>query len=349
MAEHTDVVVIGAGPAGLAVGACLRKAGLDFIILEKDHQVASSWRRHYERLHLHTVKQLSSLPYVPFPAAYPRYVPRHLVVEYLDSYAAHFDLKPRFGDAVRSVRRNGTDWLVQGTSSSISARYVVIASGSNTEPVTPSVPGIETFRGKVIHSADYVNAKPFAGQSVLVIGMGNTGAEIALDLSDAGARTSISLRNGVHIVPRDLFGIPIQIVAMLATSVLPPKALDALFPVILDVALGNLSKHGIKRPKQGMLQQIASSARIPVLDVGTVRKFPRERSRSYREYRRSPRTTPSSMGVARANSTRSSLPPDIARTIEAFLQLTTSRRSMTGREAGKTVAQRFILWDSRIP
>jgi cation diffusion facilitator CzcD-associated flavoprotein CzcO len=93
MAEHTDVVVIGAGPAGLAVGACLRKAGLDFIILEKDHQVASSWRRHYERLHLHTVKQLSSLPYVPFPAAYPRYVPRHLVVEYLDSYAAHFDLK----------------------------------------------------------------------------------------------------------------------------------------------------------------------------------------------------------------------------------------------------------------
>jgi len=115
MAEHTDVVVIGAGPAGLAVGACLRKAGLDFIILEKDHQVASSWRRHYERLHLHTVKQLSSLPYVPFPAAYPRYVPRHLVVEYLDSYAAHFDLKPRFGDAVRSVRRNGTDWLVQGS------------------------------------------------------------------------------------------------------------------------------------------------------------------------------------------------------------------------------------------
>jgi cation diffusion facilitator CzcD-associated flavoprotein CzcO len=149
----------------------------------------------------------------------------------------------------------------------------VIASGSNTEPVTPSVPGIETFRGKVIHSADYVNAKPFAGQSVLVIGMGNTGAEIALDLSDAGARTSISLRNGVNIVPRDLFGIPIQIVAMLATSVLPPKALDALFPVILDVALGNLSKHGIKRPKQGMLQQVASSARIPVLDVGTVRKI----------------------------------------------------------------------------
>ncbi len=67
MAEHTDVAVIGAGPAGLAVGACLRKAGLNFIILERNQKVASSWHRHYERLHLHTVKQLSSLPYFPFP------------------------------------------------------------------------------------------------------------------------------------------------------------------------------------------------------------------------------------------------------------------------------------------
>ncbi len=273
MTENTDVAVIGAGPAGLAVGACLRRAGLNFIILEKHHQVASSWRRHYERLHLHTVKQLSCLPYFPFPAAYPRYVPRQLMIEYLESYAASFDLKPRFGDAARAVRRHGNDWLVQGTSSSISARHVVVASGFNAEPVTPSVPGMEKFRGKVIHSADYVNAKPFAGQSVLVIGMGNTGAEIALDLSDGGARTSISLRNGVHIVPRDLFGIPIQIVAMLATRVLPVRAIDALLPPILDLALGNPSNYGIERPKEGILQQIAGSAKIPVLDVGTMRKI----------------------------------------------------------------------------
>ena len=95
MAEHTDIAVIGAGPAGLAVGACLRKASLNFIILERDHKIASSWHRHYERLHLHTVKQLSSLPYFPFPAVYPRYVPRNLMIEYLDRYAANFDLRPR--------------------------------------------------------------------------------------------------------------------------------------------------------------------------------------------------------------------------------------------------------------
>jgi cation diffusion facilitator CzcD-associated flavoprotein CzcO len=273
MTENTDVAVIGAGPAGLAVGACLRKAGLNFIILEKNNQIASSWRRHYERLHLHTIKQLSSLPFLPFPSAYPRYVPRNQMIEYLDRYAANFDLKPRFGDAARSIRRNGNDWIIESTSSSINARYVVIASGFNTEPVTPAVTGIEKFRGKVIHSADYVNAKPFAGQSVLVVGMGNSGAEIALDLSNGGARVAISLRNGVHIAPRDLFGIPIQIVAMVGTKVLPLRANDALFPLILDFALGYPSKYGIKRPKIGILQQLASSAKIPVLDVGTVRKI----------------------------------------------------------------------------
>jgi cation diffusion facilitator CzcD-associated flavoprotein CzcO len=273
VAESTDVVVVGAGPAGLAVGACLKKAGLDFIILEKESQVASSWRRHYERLHLHTVKQFSSLPFVPFPSDYPRYVPRNLFIQYLDSYAAQFGLQPRFGATVRAIRREGDDWLIESTSSSIRARNVVIASGYNTEPTTPPVPGIEKFKGKVIHSAQYANAKSFAGQSVLVIGMGNTGAEIALDLAENGARPTISLRNGVHIVPRDLFGVPIQMVAMLATKVLPVAANDKLFPIILDAALGNLTKYGIRRPPQGLLQQIRSSAKIPVLDVGTVRKI----------------------------------------------------------------------------
>lgn len=273
MAETSEVVVIGAGPAGLAVGACLRKAGLDFVILEKTRQIGSSWRRRYERLHLHTVKRFSALPYVPFPASYPRYVPRNLLLDYLERYAATFDLKPRFGETVRAVRRIGREWSIEATSTSIRSRHVVIASGLNADPVMPSVPGIEKYSGKVIHSIDYVNAKPFAGQSVLVIGMGNTGAEIALDLCNGGSTTSIALRKGVHVAPRDLFGIPIQIVAILATRVLPMKVNDALFPPILDMALGHPAKYGIKRPKQGILQQIATSGKIPVLDVGTIQKI----------------------------------------------------------------------------
>jgi hypothetical protein len=272
LTETTTVAVIGAGPAGLAVGACLRKAGLDFIILEKQRQVGSSWRRHYARLHLHTVKRFSSLPFVPFPTDYPRYVPRDLMIRYLDDYAARFDLRPRFGETVRAVHRDGAAWIVTTASAPISAAFVVIATGYNAEPVSPSVAGMDTFKGKVIHSAEYADAKPFAGQSVLVIGMGNTGAEIGLDLADGGTRPTISMRDGVHIVPRDLFGIPIQIVGMVATHLLPGGLNDRLFPPILDLVLGHPARYGITRPQQGILERIRS-ARIPVIDVGTLRKI----------------------------------------------------------------------------
>jgi Flavin-binding monooxygenase-like len=273
MVETTDVAIIGAGPAGLAVGACLRRAGVDFIILEKESQLAPSWRRHYERLHLHTVKAFSSLPYLAFPKGYPRYVPRDLMIEYLETYAERFGLRPRFGEAVRAVRRDGSGWLIERESSAIRAAFTVIASGYNAEPSLPSIPGIESFQGRLLHSASYANAKPFAGQSVLVVGMGNTGAEIALDLAEGGAQPTISVRNGVHIVPRELFGVPIQIVAMLAAGVLPRKASDILFPPIIGLALGNLSKYGIVRPKEGILQRIETAAKIPVIDAGTVKKI----------------------------------------------------------------------------
>ena len=103
--------------------------------------------------------------------------------------------------------------------------------------------------------------------------MGNTGAEIALDLCEHGAKTTISIRGGVHIVPRDLFGLPIQVVATVATRLLPLKINDALFPIILDFALGNLSMHGIRRPSQGILEQVVKSGKIPVLDVGTAKRI----------------------------------------------------------------------------
>src|SRR4029450_8983355 len=111
------------------------------------------------------------------------------------------------------------------------------------------LPGIETFAGSVLHSARYASAAPFAGQAVLVVGMGNSGAEIALDLCQGGARVHVSVRGGVHIVPRDLLGVPIQLVAMAATRLLLRRLNDALFPPILDLALGHPARHGISRPR----------------------------------------------------------------------------------------------------
>jgi cation diffusion facilitator CzcD-associated flavoprotein CzcO len=274
MDEAATVAVIGAGPAGLAVGACLRRAGLDFVMLEKERAVGASWRRHYARLRLHTIKRYSSLPFLPLPNDHPRYVPRDLMIRYFERYAAHFDLAPRFGEAVHAVRRDAAGWTVSSTSGSLRAPFVVIASGYNAEPVVPAFAGMDTFNGKVLHSAAYVDAKPFAGQAVLVIGMGNTGAEIALDLAEAGARPTISLRDGVHVVPRELFGVPIQVMGIFASSGLLPAAVnDAIFTPILDLVLGYPARHGIRRPPLGILQQCAQAARVPVIDVGTIAKI----------------------------------------------------------------------------
>ncbi|RUZ55758.1 NAD(P)/FAD-dependent oxidoreductase, partial [Mesorhizobium sp. M7A.F.Ca.US.003.02.2.1] len=228
--------------------------------------------RHYERVHLHTAKRFSSLPFAPFPRDYPRYVPRDLFVDYLDAYAQRFDLRPRFGETVRAITRRGRSWLVDTTTGPLHASNVVIASGNNAEPLMPGFAGADTFKGRKLHSADYRNAMPFAGQPVLIVGMGNTGAEIALDLVEGGARPTISVRGGVHIVPRELLGVPIQMIGM-AARLMPQRINDALFPIILDLALGRLEKYGLKRPKQGMLQQISEASRIPTIDIGTVSKI----------------------------------------------------------------------------
>ena len=264
----TNVVIVGAGPAGLAVGACLRREGLDFVILEKTHEIAPAWRRHYRRLHLHTVKSLSSLPHVLFPKDYPRYVPREKVIDYLEAYAEYFELRPRFGETVISIRREADGYLVETGRDKLSARHVVIASGNNAEPVVPRLPEIDAFQGRRLHSIDYTEAAPFAGQAVLVVGMGNTGAEIALDLAECSACPTLSVRKGVHIVPRQLFGVPIQMIAI-GSRPMPQAVNDRLFPIILDLALGRLEKYGIVRPKQGILEQV-DAGRIPVIDVGTV-------------------------------------------------------------------------------
>lgn len=170
---------------------------------------------------------------------------------------------------VKAIRLGDGGFLVETGSDNLKARHVVIASGNNAEPIIPRLPAIEAFKGEVLHSADYTQAAPFAGRSVLIVGMGNTGDAIALDLVESGARPTISVRKGVHIVPRQLFGVPIQMVGI-ASRPMPQALNDWMFPIILDFALGKLEKYGIVRPKQGILQQIDEVGRIPVIDVGTV-------------------------------------------------------------------------------
>lgn len=272
MSTHeTPVLIIGAGPAGLAVAGHLRRAGVPFEIIEQSRHVGETWRNHYDRLHLHTVKELSSLPYLEFPEEYPRYVSRQQIVDYFERYAAHFDIKPHFEQEVVSINKGkNQEWIVETEQGKkFIGRQVVIATGVNRTPYRPHFSGEENFQGTIIHSRAYRNPEPFVDQHVLVIGMGNTGAEIALDLCEAGIQCSISVRSPVNIVPRDVFGRPTQLTA-LTLAKLPDWLGDRIGLLIRRLVVGNLSKYGIRSPKLPPARQLRVEGKTPVIDLGTL-------------------------------------------------------------------------------
>src|ERR1700722_14697026 len=197
-------LIVGAGPAGLAAAACLKRRNVDALVLEAGPSLAPSWRNHYDRLHLHTVKQQSQLPGLPFAKDLPRYVSRADFIAYLESYAARFSIAPRTGEAVRRIGAADGGLVVESARARHRARAVVVATGYSRVPNPERLPGQERFRGPVVHSSSYRNADPFAGQRVLVVGAGNTGAEIALDLAERGAKPTLAVRAPVNVVPRDL-------------------------------------------------------------------------------------------------------------------------------------------------
>jgi cation diffusion facilitator CzcD-associated flavoprotein CzcO len=186
--------------------------GIDAVVLEQDPELGGTWARRYDRLHLHTVRQFSGLAHFPIPRRYPAYLSRDDVVEYLREYARHFGLRVVTCATVRRIRPRGASserWTVEAVDGDVwHARVVVIATGQYRQPILPAWPGRESYGGRIAHSAAYTNATPYIGQRVLVVGAGNSGAEIATDLSDHGAASvAISVRTAPPIVPRDPFGI----------------------------------------------------------------------------------------------------------------------------------------------
>ncbi len=267
---ESKVIIIGAGPAGLAVGACLRKKKIAFELLEKSNQIGDSWQNHYERLHLHTVKGYSHLPFLEFPNSYPRYVSREQMCVYLNDYAQQFSIAPRFGMEVTRIECQQGQWLVHTRTGTLySADAVVVATGVNRIPQRPAWKGEEVFEGQILHSKTYRRAQPFLQDKVLVVGMGNTGAEIALDLAEHGIETLISVRGPINIVPRDAFGRPTQLTARKLAN-LPNWLSDWLGNQMQRLTIGDLSTHGLHTPNLSPAKQLRIHGKTPVIDLGTV-------------------------------------------------------------------------------
>ena len=261
--------MVGAGPAGLATSACLRHEGLAHVVLEREGQIANAWTRHYDRLHLHTTKTYSALPMMPWPKATPRYPAREQVVKYLQAYASEHQIATRLGVTVHAVQRRGDHFTVDTRAGVMTPRIVVMATGYNGVPRLPSIPGLNSFNGPAIHAGAYKNAAPYRGKPTLVVGCGNSGAEIALDLAEQGVDVAMVVRGPVHVVPRDMFGRPTQHTNVLLSH-LPLGVRDAIAMGIIGLVVGDLSRWGIVRPMLGPNRMIEESGRIPILDIGTI-------------------------------------------------------------------------------
>ncbi|MBQ1089007.1 NAD(P)/FAD-dependent oxidoreductase [Streptomyces sp. B93] len=266
------VYVIGGGPGGLSAAYALRAQGIRAVVLEKTDGVGASWRGHYDRLRLHTTRRGSALPGLPMPRRFGRWVSRDDVVRYLEKYAERHELEIVTGVEVSRVDRapDGTGWLLHATGGrELTGGAVVVATGYNHTPRVPDWPGRDSFTGEFLHAAHYRNAEPYADRDVLVVGVGNTGAEIAVDLVEGGAsRVRLAVRTAPHIVRRSTAGWPAQYTGVLVRR-LPVGLVDRMARPLARVSLPDLSEHGLPRPDTGLYSRVREGA-VPVQDVGLI-------------------------------------------------------------------------------
>jgi cation diffusion facilitator CzcD-associated flavoprotein CzcO len=258
MRDEGQVVVVGAGPAGIAAALALKDAGIRPLVIDRAEQVGSSWRRRYDRLRLNTCRPFSHLPDRPFPRGTPMFPTRDQVIAHLERHAHEDRIELRLGTAVeRIASAEGGGWTVETSSGPIPAAQVIVATGYENVPFVPEWEGRERFAGELTHSSDYRNPVPYEGRSVLVVGPGCSGMEIAYDLATGGAskvwlavRTppNILLREGPGGLPGDMIGV--------ALLRFPTRFADAVARFGRRMDLGDLTEHGLPVPEEGVFSRM---------------------------------------------------------------------------------------------
>lgn len=255
-AVERQVAIVGAGPAGLSAALALKDRGLRPFVIEKEDQVASTWRGRYDRLRLNTWRPFSHPPDRPFPKGTPAFPTRDQLIELLDRSAAEDGVDWQMGTRVERIDPDGDSWVLQTTSGDVRAREVIVATGYEQEPEIPDWAGGDSFAGRVLHSSGYRNTEPFAGQDVLVVGPGCSGMEIAQDLAEGGAaKVWLSVRTPPNIMLRQGPGpIPGDLIATIFWHA-PTRLADAAARFGSRMDVGDLSQWGLPRPDEGVFSR----------------------------------------------------------------------------------------------
>jgi putative flavoprotein involved in K+ transport len=273
--SRPDVVVIGAGPSGLAVARELEhRHRISALVVEKAAEPAVSWRNRYDNFRLNTNGFLSHLPGQRIPLTAGRWPTKEDMVRYFDHYVRRQNIALRLGCEVNRIDRAAEGWLVDTSSGEIRTPAVVLATGKYHTPVVPPWPGLGHFTGELVHSGDFRNAWPFRGRDVLVVGAGNSAADIAVQLADDGARKIwLAVRTPPHLVRRAMGPIPSDIFLELFARV-PARMVDPLIAQLNRLLFGDLSVYGFGQPPLGLKATVEQRGRIPTLAdelVGAVR------------------------------------------------------------------------------
>ena len=271
-AQAAEAIVVGGGPAGLAAAAELGRRGVPTLVLEGSGHVGGSWRGRYDRLRLNTSRRMSGLPGYGIDPDCGRWVGRDDFVAYLEAYARRHALGVLLGTEATRIEREGglSSWRVETPRGPLRARFVVVATGFDRVPVLPEWPGREGFAGRLVHASSYRNPAPYRGKDVLVVGLGSTGNELAVDLLEGGARSvRVAVRTPPNVFPREWLGVPTSLVAR-AGKRLPAAVADRAGWVLQRLAFGDLSSYGLPRAPHGVATTLRLRGHGIAVDSGFV-------------------------------------------------------------------------------
>jgi putative flavoprotein involved in K+ transport len=264
------VAVVGAGPGGLGVAAELHRRGIPVCVLERDGDVGAHWRRQYDRLSLNTARWSAHLPGERIPRRAGYWPSRDDYVAYLERYVGKRNLDLRLGIEVERIDRRGGGWTLGTSAGEVVAREVIVATGSCNTPLVPAWPGKESFRGQILHSCEYGGAGALAGEEVLVVGAGNSGAEIATDLAESGAaKVWLSVRTPPNLLPRWAFLLPPELFSRFVEAI-PEKLVDGALFGLRRLLVGDLTRYGLGVPERGFYRTLLSARVTPIVDIGLV-------------------------------------------------------------------------------
>ena len=267
----SDVVIIGAGPAGVSAAVSLRDRGIEPVLIDRADQVAASWRGRYDRLKLNTGRQFSHLPDRPYPKGTPTFPTRDQVVAYLDHHAHEDGITLQLGTFVERIDRQPHGWRLTTPTGDIDARYVVVATGYEHTAVIPDWPGRDGFTGELLHSSTYRNPTAFTGRRVLVVGAGSSAMEIAHDLAIGGAaKVWLAVRTPPNIILRALpGGLPGDLIATPLYHA-PIRLADAIARAARRSAIGDLTEFGLPIPAEGIFTRNARGKAPAILDMEVI-------------------------------------------------------------------------------